>query len=115
MPRGRQVSGYFVICASVTQSRRFHTVRFLLIASVLLTIVSAIITYYNDQQRKKTTELVILTYKVIQASTALFSHIKDMETGQRGFIVTGDSVFLEPYFQAERDIDPQLLSLQELV
>jgi signal transduction histidine kinase len=99
----------------VAQSKRFHTVRYLLIASVLLTVVSAFITYYNDQQRKKTTELVILTYKVIQASTTLFSHIKDMETGQRGYVVTGDSVFLEPYFQAELDIDPQLLSLQELV
>ncbi len=100
---------------SMVKSTRFNTVRILLVASVLLTVVSAFITYYNDQQRKETTELVILTYKVIQASTALFSHIKDMETGQRGYIVTGDSVFLESYFQAELDIDPQLLSLQELV
>ncbi len=99
----------------MAQSRRFNTVRFLLVTSVLLTVVSAIITYYNDQQRKRTTELVILTYKVIQASTTLFSDIKDMETGQRGFIVTGDSVFLESYNQEEKDIDPQLLLLTQLV
>lgn len=99
----------------MAQSRRFNTVRILLIASALLTGVSAFITYYNDQKRTETTELVILTYKVIQASTALFSHIKDMETGQHGYIVTGDSAFLKPYFQAEQDIDPQLLELQALV
>lgn len=99
----------------MAQSRRFNTVRVLLVASVLLTIVSAVITYYNDEQRKKTTELVILTYKVIQASTTLFSHVKDMETGQRGYIVTGDSVFLESYFQSELDIEPQLLLLKDLV
>lgn len=80
-----------------------------------MTVVSAFITYYNDQHRKQTTELVILTYQVIQASTTLFSHIKDMETGQRGYIVTGDSVFLESYFQAELDIEPQLVSLRGLV
>jgi signal transduction histidine kinase len=100
---------------AVKASRRFQTVHVLLIASVMLTVVSGFITYYNDQQRKNTSSLVILTYKVIQASTTLFSHLKDMETGQRGFILTGDSTFLESYFQAELDIDPQFLALQSLV
>jgi signal transduction histidine kinase len=96
-------------------SRRFNTIRTLLITSILLTPVSAFITYYNVQEKKETYDLVILTYKVIQSSTTLLSHLKDMERGQRGYIVTGDSSFLQPYHEAEEDIEPHLISLAKLV
>jgi signal transduction histidine kinase len=96
-------------------SKRFNTIRTLLITSILLTPVSAFITYYNLEQKKQTYNLVIQTYKVIQSSTTLLSHLKDMERGQRGYIVTGDSTFLQPYHEAEEDIDPHLKSLTALV
>jgi signal transduction histidine kinase len=96
-------------------SKRFNTIRTLLITSILLTPVSAFITYYNVEQKKETYNLVIQTYKVIQSSTTLLSHLKDMERGQRGYIVTGDSSFLQPYREAEGDIDLHLKSLSELV
>src|ERR1700712_5138235 len=96
-------------------SKRFITIRTLLITSILLTPVSAGITYYNVEQKKETYDLVILTYKVIQSSTTLLSHLKDMERGQRRYIVTGDTTFLQPYREAESDIDAHLVSLTKLV
>jgi signal transduction histidine kinase len=104
-----------ILDAGMPYSRRFITIRTLLITSILLTPVSAFITYYNLSQKKRTYDLVILTYKVIQSSTTLLSHLKDMERGQRGYIVTGDTSFLRPYRDAEEDIDPHLKSLAKLV
>jgi signal transduction histidine kinase len=99
----------------MSNSKRSLTIRMLLITSILLTPLSAFITYYGVQQKKETYDLVILTYKVIQSSTTLLSHLKDMERGQRGYIMTGDSTFLQPYREAEEDIVPHLKALGELV
>ncbi|WP_293894284.1 CHASE3 domain-containing protein [Flavobacterium sp.] len=35
----------------------------------------------------------------------LFSYLKDSETGQRGFLITKDSTFLEPYIGSKQKID----------
>ena len=37
------------------------------------------------------------TYLVIGHLDDLLSELKDAETGQRGFIITGDQKYLEPY------------------
>ena len=72
------------------------SVRSLLVLSILLTVVSAGITYLNVQQKKEAISLVIHNYKVIQASTRLLSLLKDMELGHRGYLITGDTSFLQP-------------------
>ena len=90
-------------------------VRSLLILSVLLTIVSAVITYLNVQQKKETIALVIHNYKVIQASTRLLSLLKDMEIGHRGYLITADTTFLQPYHEALLDIDHDIDTLIALV
>ncbi|KAK0340498.1 hypothetical protein LTR94_030266, partial [Friedmanniomyces endolithicus] len=38
------------------------------------------------------------------AAVALLSELKDAETAQRGFILTGDETFLEPYAPSRREI-----------
>lgn len=42
------------------------------------------------------------------------SVIKDAETGQRGYLLTGDKSYLEPYNQATAEIDRYIKQLQEL-
>lgn len=54
------------------------------------------------------------TQVVIDALDNLLSDLKDAETGQRGFIITGDPSFLEPYQEATRQIDARLRSLEDL-
>ena len=90
-------------------------VRSLLILSVLLTIVSAVITYLNVQQKKEAIALVIHNYKVIQASTRLLSLLKDMEIGHRGYLITADTSFLQPYQEALQDVDHDIDTLTSLV
>lgn len=90
-------------------------VRSLLILSIILSIVSAAITYLNVLQKKESTSLLIHTYKVIQASTRLLSLLKDMEIGHRGYLITADTTFLRPYQEALLDIDHDIDTLTMLV
>lgn len=87
----------------------------LLILSVILTVVSAGITYLNVLQKKEATQLVIHHYKVIQSSTRLLSLMKDMEIGLRGYLITSDSTFLQPYQEASTEINSNIDTLTALV
>lgn len=51
---------------------------------------------------------------LIQAESAQKLMI-DLETGVRGYLLTGDRVFLDPYRQARPQIDPTLATLAQLV
>lgn len=42
----------------------------------------------------------------------VFSLMQDAETGQRGFVITGDDAFLEPYEAAQASLDSQLALLR---
>ena len=87
----------------------------LLVLSVLLVIASAFITYYNTREKKQSTQTVIRRYQSIGSSIQLLSLLKDMETGQRGYIITGDSEFLEPYNTAKSKIKEETDSLNKLI
>ncbi len=91
------------------------SVRFLLILSIFLTVVSALITYLNVLQKKEATALVIHHYQVIQVSTRVLSLMKDMEIGLRGYLITSDTLFLQPYQGAVVNIDHEIDTLTLLV
>ena len=44
-----------------------------------------------------------------------YSLISDAETGQRGYLLTGDETYLEPYLAAVRNANPQIDRLENLV
>ena len=94
---------------------RTNTVYILLVLSVLLAIASTFITYFNTVEKEQSTQTVIRRYQSIASSTQLFSLLKDMEAGQRGYILTGDSEFLEPYNQAKGIVETQMDSLNKLL
>jgi len=54
------------------------------------------------------------TYNVIIRADNLLSDLKDAETGQRGYLLTGDKAFLEPYLTARAGISGQLKELRQL-
>ncbi|PZR29256.1 MAG: hypothetical protein DI538_24100 [Azospira oryzae] len=95
--------------------RKNKRIRILLITSIALTLISAIITYFNVQEKKESTALVIHTYEVIQSSSDLLTLIQNLETGQRGYLLTGDSTFLSPYQEALTAIDADVQHLKEIV
>ena len=87
----------------------------LLVLSIVLIIVSALITYYNTLEKNRSTGTIIRRYRSIVSSTRLMSLLQDMETGQRGYIITGDSDFLEPYNKAKFSLAAETDSLAKLI
>ncbi|HET6409198.1 MAG TPA: CHASE3 domain-containing protein, partial [Chthoniobacteraceae bacterium] len=68
-------------------------------------IGSSAIIYSNTRTLRVSARLVAHTHEVIGALDDLFSLMTSAETGQRGFIVTGDEKYLEPYNAALTRID----------
>jgi PAS domain S-box-containing protein len=55
------------------------------------------------------------TRNVISHNRQLLSDIKDAESAERGFIITGDENYLEPFYSAAKDIPPAASNLRQLV
>jgi diguanylate cyclase (GGDEF)-like protein/PAS domain S-box-containing protein len=80
----------------------------------LVTLV-ALVSYFSAQRYVAAVSAVEHTLAVDAAINGTLSLLKDAETGQRGFVLTGDPEFLEPYESAKRDIPAMFAHLHELV
>jgi signal transduction histidine kinase len=65
--------------------------------SLFLLLVTYVVTMIANNQLKDRTATVEHTYKLISTLEVLFSKLKDAETGVRGYALTRDTIFLEPY------------------
>ena len=81
---------------------------------ILLCLVSTFV-YFSIQRQNETNTWVEHTHKVISEGQQLLKLLIDMETGQRGFLITGEVVFLEPFYSAKTIWDNKLTSLKALV
>ena len=72
------------------------------------------ITYRNIDDLSKSSESLTQTYKVNVELEQIFSYLKDAETGQRGFIITNDPIYLEPYDSGRENINNSFAELREL-
>jgi PAS domain S-box-containing protein len=71
------------------------------LGSLFLALVgTGIAVYWNFLQFVDQERWVEHTNEVITVSETLLSHLKDAETGQRGYLLTADSSYLIPYNQA---------------
>jgi PAS domain S-box-containing protein len=55
------------------------------------------------------------THAVKQHFDRLFSLVKDLERGHRGYLISGDPEYLEPYHAAEEAIPEELKTLEQLI
>jgi methyl-accepting chemotaxis protein len=83
---------------------------------VLLNIIVAVVVYWgiNDSQQRE--DDVNFTHMVISTSDELLLQVVNMETGERGFTISGDEEFLEPYNRGVRnyrEVSAELRTLLE--
>ncbi|HEX5422543.1 MAG TPA: CHASE3 domain-containing protein [Candidatus Acidoferrales bacterium] len=71
---------------------------------VALLIIDAGLSYKNTRQLHQDAQLVTHTTDVIEALEEIGSTVKDAETGQRGYVITGEKSYLEPYHDALKKI-----------
>ena len=76
--------------------------------------ISAAVSYRNIQEISRSEAMVVHTHEVIDSLNVLLSSIKDAETGQRGYIITGDKDYLLPYHASRIEIDRLLTQLEGL-
>jgi signal transduction histidine kinase/CheY-like chemotaxis protein/CHASE3 domain sensor protein len=70
--------------------------------------------YINFTKQSENVELNLHTYNVIRESDAIFISLINMETGARGFALTGKEDFLEPYNQGKIDYEAHYNNLMLL-
>ena len=68
--------------------------------SLIILFISSLASYVSISNLIKSTELVKHSDQVILNAENIISYLKDAETGQRGFLLTGSKAFLTPYYGA---------------
>lgn len=71
---------------------------------ILISTLSAI-SYSSINSIIQTTGWVDHTHKVIRVGENLSASMVDMETGLRGFLVTGNETYLEPYYAGQKQFE----------
>jgi len=84
------------------------------IISFIFTAVT-IINYRLSQDMLENSQWVARSQEVVRGSSALQRNIIDMETGMRGFLLTGNEVFLEPYLVARNQLPAMFKELAKRV
>jgi CHASE3 domain sensor protein/HAMP domain-containing protein len=73
--------------------------------SLILLILSSLASYISINNLIKNADLVAHSNNVINGLDNSISSLKDAETGQRGYLLTGNKVFLEPYIGAKERVN----------
>jgi methyl-accepting chemotaxis protein len=79
----------------------------------VLLVVGAV-SYDSTTKLSSSAEWVRHTHEVLIGLDELLSGMKDAETGQRGYVITGESRYLEPYNAARDLVDQKLNSVRSL-
>ena len=86
---------------------------FSLIFTFIFVIV--VIEHYTSDQIHLSEKRVIRTHEVLTVLEAVTSNLKDAETGQRGYLLTSEEDYLEPYYSALTNLPVKFQRLELLI
>jgi signal transduction histidine kinase/CheY-like chemotaxis protein/CHASE3 domain sensor protein len=82
---------------------------------VFFFVAAGIIAFLNTRAILRDADSVTHTHEVLTVLDDILSLVKDAETGQRGFVLTGDEKYLTPYNMAITEIEERLEDAERLV
>lgn len=82
--------------------------------AIAMFIILGIISLLMSNKLKTSIGLNMHTYEVLQNQEQILSLLMDAETGQRGYIITGEERYLEPYNLAVKDVFTKINDVLEL-
>jgi PAS domain S-box-containing protein len=82
--------------------------------AIAVLVATLALTYYMGFIALQTNRQLAHELTVRQQVEAFLSALTDMETGQRGFVLTGREEYLEPYTRAQKQIGQLISNLREL-
>jgi methyl-accepting chemotaxis protein len=83
------------------------------LALVLLLLIGGV-AYRGITSLTETSYWVAHTHEVIERASAVMTAVKDIETGARGFVITGNDLFLEPFRAGKQALPDVLKELRKL-
>lgn len=93
---------------------RFGGTMAVVVACALL-VATALLLNLNLARLRDARGLVRLTNEILQASAEVGNQVINAETGQRGYLLTGERRYLRPYEEAAARIGSDLTRLAELI
>ena len=85
-----------------------------IVAGTMLVAVVAALSLWAFAQIKTAAETRKHTYEIITSADTLLGKLVDAETGQRGFLMTADEAYLQPYLAVRDEIPRDLNALRLL-
>ena len=82
--------------------------------SLLLLMAIGSVAYASLTKLTSTSQWVTHTHEVLEHIAGVLSLLKDAETGQRGYVITGDEALLEPYHSGSDQVPTVLKELRKL-
>jgi methyl-accepting chemotaxis protein WspA len=82
--------------------------------ALIAVVVIGVVSYRGTNEILKSTDARKHTHAVLLGIKDFVSLMKDAETGQRGYIITGDAKYLEPYQAAVSAVHQKLVDLTNL-
>src|ERR1700744_4475787 len=82
--------------------------------SLLILILSSVASYISIKNLLNSARLVDHSNIVSSEASDVISTMKDAETGQRGYLLTGEAVFLEPYNGSYNKVTEMTADLKDL-
>jgi CheY-like chemotaxis protein/CHASE3 domain sensor protein len=78
------------------------------VVAVAAIVLIALLTYQSLQVRAVAAQRVTHTLSVMDELERILSLAKDAESGQRGFLITGEDTYLQPYTGAQSELPAEL-------
>lgn len=94
-------------------SRTYVRIFFLGILVVLISV--ALLTFSNLNNYTEEVRLIRHSNRVVTAVENVMSSIRDAETGHRGYQLTRDTAYLEPYYSSLRSLPSEIATLDSLL
>jgi len=85
------------------------------LVAVIAVIIMAALSYDSLQSTAKSAQSLSRTIEVLSRLQALMSTLKDAETGQRGYLLTGRESYLEPYSAAKQALGAELTGMRAML
>jgi methyl-accepting chemotaxis protein len=82
--------------------------------ALILLLTIGTVSYSSLTTLTDTSERVTHSHEVLQHISEVLSAMTDAETGQRGYIITGNESFLEPYNTGSRDAPLAIRALRQI-
>ncbi len=94
---------------------RYQILPALLFAGIPLTFIAGLVVFQlakNVPDARVARANTLLSFQTVRAANAVDEAVQDAERGQRGFLITGQDVYLSPYMKAKERLPQLMVNLQ---